>query len=178
MDPSLITNLAALTTALVAVVASSVLSARAIRLTHNANHVQVTLSLLAAQRTGEFFAKEKRLWDELPTHDPSMGFMDLPENIRSDAIDVGLYYQALAYISEYGFADRDFMIVQTKYRMLRTWKTIRPFVDGERRLRGGSDTFMNAYEIFAVDAERLDITKTTKRLLNGGRRWRRRNTLP
>ena len=176
MDPSQVINLAALGTALVAVVASSALSARAIRMTHNSNHVQVTLSLLAAQRTGEFFAKEKRLWDDLPTYDSNLGFMNLPESIRSDVIDIGLYYHALAYISEYGFADRDFMIVQTKYRMLRTWKTIKPFVDGERRLRGGLDTFMNAYELFVADAERLDIAETTEKLLAGGRWWRRRNT--
>ena len=168
VDTSQIINLAAVVTALAAVLASSLLSMRAIRLAQHANHVPIIVNLLAPHRSGEFVSKETELWNELPKQDSACGFMKLPDPIRSHAFDIGLYYHVLGYLSEYGLADREFLIVQTHYRMLRTWKAIEPFVKGERQLRGGPNTFMNSYERFVADAESLDIAAATQRLLKRG----------
>ena len=174
MDASQIINLAALATALGAIVASSLLSLRAIRLAQNANHVPIIVNLLAPHRSGEFVGKETELWNKLQNQDSDCGFQNLPEPIRSYAFDIGLYYHVLGYLSEYGLANREFVIVQTRYRLLRTWEAIRPFVEGERRLRGGPDTFLNSYERLAAEAADLDIAAATERLLKRGlmpRRW-------
>jgi hypothetical protein len=88
----------------------------------------------------------------------------------SRLIEVGMFYQVLAYIGEYGLADRDFLIVQTRYRLMKTWSTIQPFVEGERRIRDGPNTFFNAYEVFADHAANLDEARATRRLLRRGRK--------
>jgi hypothetical protein len=170
MDGSDQLGVAALVVALVAVVSSSALAWQALRQDQNANHLYVTLDLLKAQRVPEFYRKERKLWDELPKHDASLGFFDLPEPVQSWAVEVAMYYQALAYVSEYGFGDRDFIAVQTHYRLVRTWQCIEAHVRGERKLRGGENTFLNAYQRFAEWAATMDVDAATARLLRRGRR--------
>jgi hypothetical protein len=152
MDSTQFVNIGTLAIALVSIIASWLLARQALKLNQNSNHLPVVLDLLATQRTAEFLRKEKRLWDHLNEYDEDLGFFELPEPIRSDAIEIALYYQSLGYVSEYGLADGELITIQAHYRMLRTWDTIKPFVQGERRLRGGENTFLNSYELFAGHA--------------------------
>ncbi|WP_433360157.1 hypothetical protein ACQPZX_26230 [Actinoplanes sp. CA-142083] len=162
-------NLLALIVALAAVVTSSILAWRALRLNHNANHLPVVLEALKAQRSGKFTRQEAELWDELPKHDVSLGFTNLPEPIRGDAFEISCYYQHLGCLAEYGVADWDFIAVQITYRMLRTWDCIKPYVDAERQYRGSQNSFLNSYERFAEKARVADIDAATERLYRRGR---------
>ena len=88
-------NLAALAVAFFATLTSSFLAWQAIRVNQNMNHMPVVLEVLKPHRTPDFVRKEIAVWEELPSHDPKLGFFDLPEPIRSYAIEVGTYYQVL-----------------------------------------------------------------------------------
>jgi len=169
MDGSLIINVGALATALAAVGTSSLLTTQALRLSRDANHMPVTLTLLAPHRTPEFVRKETLIWKEVGACDPALGFFQQPEPMRGHMIEIGLYYQSLSYVSEYGIADGEFIGVQTQYRLVRTWGVLEPFVKGERILRGGDYTFLNAYETFAGKARVMDVEATTKRLMRRGK---------
>ncbi|MFB9237691.1 hypothetical protein ACFFWC_19380 [Plantactinospora siamensis] len=170
MDMSQAINLLALLVALAAVVTSSLLTWRALRLNDNANHLPIVLDALKAQRTAEFTRMEAELWAELPRQDVPLGFAKLPEPLRGHAFEVGCYYQHLACLAEYGVADWDFIAVQVTYRMLRTWDCIRPYVNAERKNRGSDSSFLNSYERFAEKARRTDVDAATERLYRRGGR--------
>jgi hypothetical protein len=170
MDVAQSINAMALLVALSAVVTSSLLTWRALRLNHNANHLPIVLDALKAQRTGAFTRTELELWEELPKQKAELGFAKLPEPLRSAAFDISCYYQHLGCLAEYGVADWDFIAVQTTHRMLRTWRCIEPFVRAERRNRGSNNSFLNSYERFATKVSKTDIDAATERLYRRGRR--------
>jgi hypothetical protein len=172
MDVSQSLNAMALLVALAAVVSSSLLTWRALRLNQNANHLSIVLEALEDQRTGEFTRKELELWEQLPKHPVELGFAGLPEPLRSSAYDISCYYQHLGCIAEYGVADWDFIAVQTTYRMLRTWDCVQPYVHAERRNRGSENSFLNSYEWFASNVKKTDIDAATERLYRRGHRRR------
>ncbi|MFI7599172.1 hypothetical protein [Actinoplanes sp. NPDC049681] len=158
-------SLAALTAAIIATATSSLLAWQALRVNQNMNHIPVVLEILKPHRTPEFVRKEIAVWDEISKHDAALGFFALPEPIRSYAIEVGTYYQVLSYTSLYGIADGEFIAVQTQHRLLRSWDCLREHVNGERALRGSSNTFLNAYEEFARQVADMDIDAATRRLV-------------
>ncbi len=169
---SQLTNVLALVVALAAVVTSSFLAGRALRLNQNANHLPIVLDALKAQRLPEFTRREAELWEELPKHDVALGFTRLPEPLRGRAFEVSCYYQHLSYLAEYGLADWDFIAVQTTYRMLRTWGCIQAHVYAERKYRGSESSFLNSYEVFAGKVKQTDIDAATARLYRRGQRQR------
>ncbi|MEV0899528.1 hypothetical protein [Actinoplanes sp. NPDC049802] len=173
MDVSQMINVMALLVALAAVAASSILTWRSLRLNHNANHLPIVLEAMKAQRTGEFTRKEAELWEELPKQDVKLGFMHLPEPLRSCAYDISCYYQHLGCLAEYGVADWDFIAVQIEYRMVRTWDCIAPYVYAERQNRGSQSSFLNSYERFAEKVKKVDIDAATERLYKRGHRQRK-----
>ncbi|MEV4177709.1 hypothetical protein [Nonomuraea sp. NPDC049709] len=167
-------NLAALTVAIIAIASSSFLTWLALRINQNMNHITAVMDLLKTHRTPEFIRMEITLWNDLSQHDPALGFFRLPEPIRSHAIEVGFYYQVLGYACEYGFIDGDLIAVQTQYRLLRTWSSVRAHVAGERIVRGGENTFFNAFEELVKKAEALDVDAATRRLTKRGIKGRLR----
>ena len=128
----------------------------------------VVLEVLKPHRSPEFVRREIAVWNELPAHDPVLGFFELPEPIRSYAIEVGTYYQVLSYTSLYGIADGELIAVQTHHRLLRTWECMKEHVEGERRLRGAANTFLNSYEQYAMHVSAMDIDAATRRLVKRG----------
>ncbi len=67
-------NVAAIAIGLAAILSSSMLTWRALRLNQTANHLPIVLNLLAPHRTAEFLTKEKHVWDNLKDYDPALGF--------------------------------------------------------------------------------------------------------
>lgn len=165
-------NVSALLVAFAAVVTSSLLTRRALRLNQNASHLPIVLDALKAQRTAEFTRKEFRVCEELPKHDVDLGFSGLPEPLRGDAVEIACYYQHLSYLAEYGLADWDFIAVQTTFRLLRTWECIEPYVYAERLFRGSNSSYLNSYEVFAGKVKELDVELATRRLYRRGQRRR------
>ncbi|GAA4473567.1 hypothetical protein [Phytohabitans houttuyneae] len=168
MDVPQLINVLALAVALAAVITSSFLAGRALRLNQNANHLPVVLDALRAQRLPEFTLREAELWEELPKHDAALGFTRLPEPLRGRAFEVSCYYQHLSYLAEYGLADWDFIAVQTTYRLVRTWDCIKAHVDAERQYRGSQNSFLNSYEVFVKKVKGVDINAATERLYRRG----------
>lgn len=170
MDASDVINIGALGIALIAILSSSLLTWRALRLNENANHLPIVLDALRPQRQADFTEKEFILWEQLipSNHAHDLGFTGLPEPIRGYAYEVGCYYQHLSYMAEYGVADWEFIAVQTEWRLVRTWECIENYVNAERTFRGKSNTFLNSYERFVQRIEGADLDAATKRLYGRG----------
>lgn len=161
VDASNAYNLVAICASLLAVLLSSFFAWMALRQNNNSLHLPVILEYLGRHRSPEFVRKERNLWTELAIIDHGQGFEGVPPDLRDDLYEVAYYYQALAYMTEWGVVSRRITVHQVHYRLLQTWDAILPFVEAERRQRGGPLTFLNSMEIFVLKAREVDISKVT-----------------
>jgi len=150
-------SFAALATSAIAVVFSSLLAQETIRLTRKANHLPVIVDFLEKHRSANFIQQEENVWKRIRDHDPALGFSNLPEPLKSDAIEVALFYQAVAYIVLDGLVEWKTLVLQVHYRATKTWSSISPHVAGERTIRGAEHTFLNSFESFVHGIGSLDM---------------------
>jgi hypothetical protein len=144
---SLLFNVVALVASLAALLVSALLTVRQSNLMHGANQLPIVIELFREIRANHFLVREHQLWQDLPgEHDPELGFIGMPEPLRSHMYDVCTLYQSVAYLVIFDVLDADLAYKALYYRMRRTWTVVEPFVQGERRLRGGADTFLNSLE--------------------------------
>src|SRR5690349_12779795 len=95
---SLIINLAALTASFAALIISTFMAFRQVRIARHANQLPVMMELFAQIRASDTYSKEIMLREELPKYDPALGFSNLPEPLRSTAYEVSGYYLMLGYL--------------------------------------------------------------------------------
>ena len=150
-----------------ALAVSSLLAWRALEVSRDANNLAVVVDVLRQHRSPEFIAHEELLWATLATHDPGQGFAGLPSPIKEYTREVSLFYQTIAYLVEHNIAERRILVLETHYRLNRTWKAIAPFVEGERLLRGDPLSFLNTLEIFVDKARTFDVEGITRRMEAG-----------
>jgi hypothetical protein len=156
-------SIAAAATAIIAVLVSAGFALREVRLSRNANYLPVIVDFLSTHRSPEFMKHEEEIWNHLGQHDKSLGFTNLPDPIKSYAIEVALFYQAVAYIVLDELVEWRTLVVQVHYRATRTWNAMYPHIEGERRLRGGEYTFLNSLETFISMLASLDDEKLSLR---------------
>jgi len=157
MDSSQLLNTAALVASLAALTVSIFFAVRQSNLMRAANQLPVVISFFAEYRSDEFLRRERFLWENLPgEHDPAGGFSAMPEPLRTYMFHIGIYYQTVAYLVEFKVFDKRLAYLGLHYRLIRTWRKIAPFVDGERNLRGAEQTFLNALERFVKLVESED----------------------
>lgn len=159
-------NLIATLAAVAAVVTSTFLAMQALRYSKNANHMPVIIELFKEHRSAEFLRKEQFVWRELPRQSPAKGFAGLPKKTKSYATDVALFYLMIGYLSEYKICDQEFLALQVKYRLLKTWQAIEPHVKQERISRGGEYTFLNTLEVFVERVRALDSDAIARRMFS------------
>jgi hypothetical protein len=160
MDQSLVLNIVSLLLSVVAVVTS----AQALRLGRNANHIPIIVNLLQQYRETVFIKREETLWTELPHIDASKGLAGLPEPLKTYVVEVSQYYQAIAHLAEHRIAEFNLLAPQVRYRAIRTWEAISVLVEGERKMRGGPNTFLNTLETFIQDLQDMDPKKVDERI--------------
>jgi hypothetical protein len=158
-------SIAATVTSIIAVLVSAGFALRAVRLSRNANYLPVIMDFLSTHRSPEFMKHEEEIWNHLRKHDPCLGFTNLPDPIKSYAIEVALFYQAVAYIVLDGLVEWRTLVVQVHYRAIRTWDAMHRHIEGERRLRGGEYTFLNSLETFISMMAALDNEELSRRRL-------------
>lgn len=163
-DLGLLLNVVAVAASLAALTISSILAVRQHRTARNANQLPVVVELLREIRSSETYGKELFLQEELPKQDPSLGFSKLPEPLRSYAYEVGGYYLMLGYLVLLEILDERLAILPVHYRAAETWRAMKPFVEGERSLRGDQLSFMNVLEAFIAKVEGADIAVEVEKM--------------
>lgn len=113
----------------------------------HANQLPVVIDLFRELRADTFITREQEIWRSLPGHqDPSKGFGGIPAPLRTYVYDVCLFYQTVSYLVKFRMIDDSLVYTALHYRILRTWSSVEPFVQGERIIRGGENTFLNSFE--------------------------------
>jgi hypothetical protein len=167
VNSSAVLNIVALLASFLALAVSSFLALRQSRLMRDANQLPVVIDLFRELRADTFITREQEIWNSLPgDKDPSKGFEGIPAPLRTYVYDVCLFYQTVAYLVNFKMIDDKLAYTALHYRILRTWSSVEEFVYGERRLRGGKNTFLNSFEKAANLINREHLRRDGPAVLN------------
>ncbi|MEV1057707.1 hypothetical protein AB0I92_10685 [Micromonospora chalcea] len=155
--PALIFNALAVFTAFAALAVSLIMSSRQNDLGHNANQLPVVVELFSEIRSYEFLRKEEELWRDLPKISAPVPLSELPAPLKEYAFNVTNFYSMIAYLWMLQAVDERLAIWPVHFRAVKTWETIRPFVQAERAARGAEHSFLNVLETFVAKIEETDI---------------------
>lgn len=151
MSPSEFISLASLALALVSVGASWQLSRQALFLTRRDADRSTVVDLFKPLTAPSFIIKELQLWADLPSC-KAEGVARIPDPLKEAYIEVSLTYQVLCAGVRRGHVNRNVLVSQWGYHLLRTWNTIEPQVIAERQIRrrealpGQPDGYLEPFE--------------------------------
>jgi hypothetical protein len=145
---SLFFNLGTLVASVIALIVSSITATRQSRLAWNGNHVPLLNDFLGTYRSKEIRKDEMALWASLEatSHPTDSGFASLPEDLRTQAYTVCMYYQIVSYLVFYEMLDEDLAFLYLHFSLDKTWTLVSPYVYAERHVRGDPYSFFNAFE--------------------------------
>lgn len=148
-------NGVALTASIIALVTSVVFALRQSQLMRHANQIPIMIDLFNHIRSPEFVREERNLWTAIGNAgDPHLGFQGMPDDVHDSAYTICAYYQMVAFLVAFGALDRRLAILPLHYRVVKTWSTVKPYVEAERDLRGDKYSFFNFFEDFALLCQR------------------------
>ena len=170
-------NAVTITASIVALITSIVFALRQSRLMRYASDIPVMIDLFDEFRSSDFVRRERYVWTALGSDaDPAQGFQGMPDDVYESAYNVCAYYQMVAYLVAFGRLDSRLAILPLHYRAIRTWSVVKPYVEGERILRGDRYSFLNFFEDFALMCEKVsldDLYLPIRRQEFRHRRWSR-----
>jgi hypothetical protein len=147
-------NVITFAASIVALTTSIVFALRQSRLMGYANDIPITIHLFDESRSPEFVRRERYVWTALAGESsPDQGFQGMPDHIYEPVYNVCVYYQMVALLVAFGRLDSRLTILPLHYRVVKTWSVVKPYVEGERALRGDRYSFLNFFEDFAVMCE-------------------------
>jgi len=136
VNSSLALSLIAVTISVAALLLTTALTLRQLRLLQNSNYIPV-IELIAELRSREFYDDVMYVTNRLRSeHDPSVGISGLPEDARSAVVNVAYYFQAFAWLGELGVLQRKHLRLVAN-RIVLTWQAIEPYVRAERQAMKG-----------------------------------------
>lgn len=137
MDVTIVLNLATLAISLTALVISILLTLRQIRVASGGIHLPVVLQAFNHSRSAAWFeAQEYVLTTLAQEHPADSGWRDLPEQARTYANTIGLFYDDLGKLVAHGVIDQSMVIGSYGTNIVRLWDALAPFVYTERRKHG------------------------------------------
>ncbi|MDT4987661.1 MAG: hypothetical protein QOI74_1755 [Micromonosporaceae bacterium] len=94
----------------------------------------------------------RNVWNNAPDSVPDGGFQTLPDGWRSSAYIVAYFFEYLGVLIAYKLVPQDFVIDFSANMIVRSWRVLDPFIQGERAYRrehatGGVSTgFVSHFE--------------------------------
>jgi hypothetical protein len=136
MDPSIILNLAALATSVLALIVSGGIAHRQSKMMRHGNELPVLVDLLQEFRSAKFQAAEDYVLHRLTgEHDPSSGAIGLPVGPRQAVNYVVSFFTSLGALVCHQMVDEKIVVVQFGFRARRAWKVLERYIDQERQIR-------------------------------------------
>jgi hypothetical protein len=151
-------NVLAVVLSILALASSTYLAARQAISQKQANHLPAIVDLLNNFRSFEFNENFEYVCSRLPSeHGPETGISGLPHPAQRAFYDVTYLYQSMATLRLLGIVDDSIMVV-TRFRILRLWDAVQPYVKRERELRGTSGVYLlRILEEYAADARQVPL---------------------
>jgi hypothetical protein len=131
---TIVLNLAALAISLTALVISILLTLRQIRVASGGVHLPVVLQAFNHSRSPEWFeAQEYVLTSLAHEHQADHGWRGLPDQARTHANTIGLFYDDLGKLVAHGMVDQRLVIGSYGTNIVGLWDALAPYVYTERR---------------------------------------------
>jgi hypothetical protein len=137
VNATIVLSLATLAISLMALVISILLTRRQLRLASGGNHLPVVLDAFRETRNAAWFEAQEYVLTELAKeHEPDYGHRGLPEQARTHANTIGLFYDDLGKLVAHGMIGQDLVIGSYGTNIVRLWDALAPYVYIERRQQG------------------------------------------
>ena len=136
-DATIVLNIAALAISLTALVISMLLGLRQLRVASGGNHLPVVLDAFQHTRSAAWFDAQEYVLTELATeHEPKCGHRGLPEQARTHANTIGLFYDDVGKLVAHGMIDQSLVIGAYGTNIVRLWDALAPYIYTERQRYG------------------------------------------
>lgn len=130
----MVLGIVAVVVSMCALLTSTLLGARQIRVMRDANHVPAIIELLSEFRSREFHDDYQYIITNLRAeHDPELGISGLPESARTAVLNVAYYYQVFAFLIGFEILDETKVLAVLRIRIINTWGALKPYAMVERK---------------------------------------------
>jgi hypothetical protein len=129
---------AALSISLVALLVSAGAAERQRRVSLRATALPLVIDLFREYRSPTFLAARRVLADRLPGLDPRFGYSGLPPDVREHVQTMSYFFDNLGVMVASGLADPALVSAFAGESAEYQWGQLRPFIEGERTVRGGA----------------------------------------
>jgi hypothetical protein len=136
VDGSLWLNVTTVLVSVAALVVSSLIAARQVRLAAGGNHLPVVLEAFQQTRSPAWLEAQEYVLNDLAAHPADHGHRGLPEHVRRHTTTIGLFYDDLGKTVAHGMIDQRLVIGGYGTTIVRLWDALAPYVYAERRLHG------------------------------------------
>lgn len=153
-------GVAALTVSLLALMASTFLTFRQVRIMREANYIPVVVELTSAYRSITLYDDTVYVTTRLKAeHDPELGISGLPEPARAALLNVAYYYQSFSWLIDAKILRKEATLDTIHERIILTWPIIEPYVATERKKFPGPILSMleNMYKKLASKSTGQDV---------------------
>jgi hypothetical protein len=127
--------------------------------TERANSLPVASDVFNEFRSQSFRSHLSKVWSETPSDVPDGGFGALPAGWRESAYEVAYFFEHLGILVAYELVPEDLIVDFSANAVVRSWRTLDPFIQKEREHRrqgsataGISPNFVSHFEHLAVIA--------------------------
>jgi hypothetical protein len=161
--PTAIYNTAALIFSLIAIVIAVMSSRRQSEDVRRSNLILFMTELGQRNRGQEFRKALDYIHAELSKFDPALGVYGLPEPAAGHVLLVGGFYQDVGVLVVTGVMDEDLAATLYYSGIKDTWRTLEPYVRGEREIR--KTKFFAAFEHLAVYVDSMPLEKVRQKFI-------------
>lgn len=132
MESSIAIGLAAVLVSVAALILTTALTVRQVRLLRQSNYIPLVVDLICQYRSRELYDDLVYVSNKLQIeHDPATALSDLPPEVRSAILNVAYYYQSFAWLIHFDIM-RDELSALSRPRIISAWEAVRPYIAAER----------------------------------------------
>jgi hypothetical protein len=138
-------SIISLVLSLVAITITAYLSVRQVTLMRHANELPAFVDLLQEYRSGNYYAHQYFILNDLQAFSPQKGYSGLPPRQRKHFLVMFDYMSSMACLVSFNIVSVNHVFAMYGYLFQDIWHQMRPFVEKERELTGREIGFMVEY---------------------------------
>ena len=165
-------ELAALIISIVALVASTVVSGRAVMLARHSNSMPVLVEMFREHRSSYLAQAREFVHSELSACDLSNGLVGLPEDKRELVRDLAWFYDNLGALVADGVVDIAPVSGYLGGAVVKVWEDLWPLVEAERTKRQSRGSDPQRWQIYFENLYHLVKASPPQRSRASQRLWR------
>jgi len=136
MDLSYALSVLSLGLSLAAIMVTAYISIRQVTLMRHANELPAFVDLLQEYRSGDFYAHQYFILNDLKKYSPGKGYSGLKVRQRKHFLTIFDYMSSMACLVSFDIVTINHIFAMYGYVFQDMWGQMRPFIERERELTG------------------------------------------